>query len=477
MHAAPSFYLSIAALIISALCIPCLCYFGNQLYLNWNCKWIAVRRRSIILCIYVILCYWQLFFLYRCIAVVISFSSIYVPYTIDHVLLTSMFLAFTLLISFATLRIYLLYFDHQYNHVLVTKQWQIIMDPSIEQTNWFINNRRTKYGNEDYLVKYILCPLVISWLIIFVATRSSILASYHGHRSKDFLSRIIDFSFAIFSSIVSMCIALIFWKRYPNFRDKLLIRKEIELWLKAFAVFPIMIAVCMIVMVVTHMNTSMIINIIGQMSTVMLAWIMLIYPQRLKKKPNRRCAQKSVPWIQIISTKEGFESFANFLEMEFSIENLLFLTEYIQLKYAMLDYECFEDKIKKQLKLRFDLDLPHDKIPLSVIAKEFREAMDEVDQEVDASDISFRAMHRLFEKYISQLAPLEINISSTSRKRLIKAFVHTHDVTAHLVHNYIDSILPLMEIAAVEVGTLILDSHSRFKQKSVYHELSESMPA
>merc|ERR1712154_418210 len=41
-------------------------------------------------------------------------------------------------------------------------------------------------------------------------------------------------------------------------------------------------------------------------------------------------------WKQAIGTKRGYDSFATFLASQFSLENLLFITEFVQLKRMMM---------------------------------------------------------------------------------------------------------------------------------------------
>ena len=60
-------------------------------------------------------------------------------------------------------------------------------------------------------------------------------------------------------------------------------------------------------------------------------YVLIIYPQKseIDRKPGLgdNTNKDYVQWSKIIITKEGFESFANFLQKEFSVENLLFVTE------------------------------------------------------------------------------------------------------------------------------------------------------
>ena len=72
----------------------------------------------------------------------------------------------------------------------------------------------------------------------------------------------------------------------------------------------------------------------------------------------------------MVETNEGYDEFANFQEREFSVENILFITEYIQLKHKMINEAQLVHKIEAELKLDFDVNLPKS-IPISAIANKF----------------------------------------------------------------------------------------------------------
>ena len=70
-------------------------------------------------------------------------------------------------ISLALTKMYLLYYDHEYERILASKKWVIFIDPSIMKNNWFLNNRN-KYGNDAWLMKYIILPIVTVFSMIWI---------------------------------------------------------------------------------------------------------------------------------------------------------------------------------------------------------------------------------------------------------------------------------------------------------------------
>eukprot|EP01083_Nonionella_stella_P076721 209226_1 len=44
-------------------------------------------------------------------------------------------------ISVLSMRLYLMYYDHEYTRTLTGDSWRILIDPNIEKTNWFLAHR------------------------------------------------------------------------------------------------------------------------------------------------------------------------------------------------------------------------------------------------------------------------------------------------------------------------------------------------
>merc|ERR1719361_1501602 len=89
-------------------------------------------------------------------------------------------------------------------------------------------------------------------------------------------------------------------------------------------------------------------------------YVMILYPQRRMntnlQRESSMCTQR-VSWKKIIESDDGYEQFANFLEKEFSCENILFITEYVQLKNAMNECDVLKEHMDA-LELTYSLQLP-----------------------------------------------------------------------------------------------------------------------
>eukprot|EP01084_Bolivina_argentea_P029153 54110_1 len=436
----------------SIMLLPFVIYHGYELYRNWNEQYIVRRRRSIILLIYIIICYYQLFYFpFNAITHLVE-----APYWLLQITYISSVIAVSFGFALVSIRIYLLYFDHEYNHILITKKWKILVDPLVEKNNWFLINRRNKYGSSIFVMTRILLPLLFIYFSVFISLRFTIYAMNNDAvKYKDTASSI-DFSFAAFSAVAASIVGIYFWKKYPNFNDNLLIRKEIKLTLKLYLIYSFFKITMISTMAIFEFHFGGIATTIVQFICVATLWLMIKYPQRiyLKKKQEIKTKQPPVLWKDSICTKEQYESFANFLEKEFSIENLLFITEYMQLKKAMLDYGSLTSMpLMVGLESSDLIKLP-DSIPLSLIAKECTKEMETGN---DVNDICFNAMDKIFWKYIDESSALEVNISSFARLRLQKHFRNNE-----LTDKNIENILPSMEVAVNEVSSLMRYSFGRF---------------
>ena len=50
--------------------------------------------------------------------------------------------------ALSCIRVFLLYYDHQYGKVLSTTKWKIVLNAEIRTRDWYLQNRRT-YGNDS----------------------------------------------------------------------------------------------------------------------------------------------------------------------------------------------------------------------------------------------------------------------------------------------------------------------------------------
>eukprot|EP01084_Bolivina_argentea_P023890 44616_1 len=461
--------------------VPTICYMSYQLKQNWNEPWLLRRRRPLILIICVLLFY---IIGIECPSYTISYIS---PKNILTTNIYAVILTISMVVkfwaaSFILLRIYLLYYDHEYNRMLTKNKWKILIDPIglPKQASWWLINRQRKYGDEEWMIYYIVLPFTIPYTLLYIIIRIIVLIQFDI--INDFYHifyYVYDVGFTAAWIFTAIGIGTYFWKKYPKFADIWLIRKEISisLFVQLFNAMQQIILLLIIQPMVDIPLTQLSVAIFSIFMCFGL-YVIVVYPQTAEIRKSKALRNKitdkeqlKIRWEQLVTTKDGYESFMGFLEKELSTENLLFITEYVQLKWRMTSIEILRKKINDEIGLLYDLNFP-ESLPLSVIAKEFTENMNTIDMD-DWNKINeyvWSALNEMYDKYINEnTADLEVNISSRKRKAIKNVFEN------NVVEKTIENILPPMEHCVMEISLLLNDSRGRFCENIEFTELALSL--
>eukprot|EP01084_Bolivina_argentea_P113711 202621_1 len=447
--------------------IPVCIYCARRLHQNWNEFYMQKRGPILILCIYIFACLGPLFeYPYYSILKLINPTANY--FALPHVLvmILSLLPRFGLL-SLLTLRVYLLWFDFEYSRILTSKKWLILMNPSFLQTNWFSINKR-KYGSSKYMTLYIVLPVVC----IYYSTYAIIHISIRNYTSGSIQNSLV-LGFTAFWMFIHAFICIKYWKRYPKFMDNLYIRQELKITIKILcAVVVSIFAVSMLAMFEFYdEEASIILLYIISGSLTFLYWLMVAYPQQmcnpsLKKRASLQRQLSNlikpeskfntyVSWKQITGEMKGYEHFCNFLEKEFAIENLMFITEYIMIKNIMKQNGKFHID---ELELKYELNIPST-LETSLIASDFKN-----------NEIFIEAVHRVYCKYINpSTANMEVNLSYDTRSQLTVVFAQFGNMDNYELcqvnDNHISKIMKLLERAVREISVLLNHSFWRFRSE------------
>ena len=364
-------------------------------------------------------------------------------------------------------KMYLLYYDHEYARILASEKWAIFIDPSIIKNNWYLNNKQ-KYGSSIWMIKNMIFPIITIWCIIDI-----IIFMFH----RDYI-----FGYILIWFIPHLIIGIRCWRKYPRFNDDLGIRKEIKYTMRLCLLFVVSLIIASVFQNFVYSQLRAMLLIITQIACTIYSYILVIYPQRANEsnqeyhkmlRKQSTVGDRVVEWKEIVSTIDGYEQFASFLEREFSMENLLFVTEYVQLKHAITKIEKYHTTIHSQLGLDYFLTLPSE-VPKSIIAKEFEDKISGLSSEsVQGSDtckMVYNGVKALYTKYIdSRTANMEVNISSTAKYNM--AILFKSDGDSQMTQMDINQILVAMETAVKEISHLMNDSTSRFRRQSIFSEL------
>jgi len=386
------------------------------------------------------------------------------------------------MIAFFAIRVWLLFFDHRYAAILAVKPWQIVISPRTVEQNWYIRRKHT-FGKGTFILKWMVAPLIALRIALLLSlTMTGVVDEEMMHW--------LEVAVIVVICIVTIIFIGCLWSRYPEHEDAFFIRHE----LKVLSFYAI-IAHCFVIP--TNLATLRCHSIcVGlpmwwvhptqQMMLSGFLFIMVVYPQRKSlhqarelseyltmsqettsapskpsMSPRSAAAHHRQLWQDEISTQRGYECFANYLVQHFALENLLFVTEFSQLKTVLLEHESIRQRVGKIDDLEFRLVLPAE-LPLSAIAEEFEDNAKAVTSE-DGEDtegiltICFDSMTALFVKYIEkEKAPLEININSTTRDALQSVFAGSGD------DQDIARMLHLVEDAALEIVQLMTDTAIRY---------------
>eukprot|EP01083_Nonionella_stella_P005029 14654_1 len=192
----------------------------------------------------------------------------------------------------------------------------------------------------------------------------------------------------------------------------------------------------------------------------------------------------------ILKTQYGYELFMEHLKNEFSIENLLSLTEFMQYKIMIkeaLDIKPSDNDIYVELPMDFipRSSIVYGSVDRTYIAKRSshyaKEEEQEEVQQTEAYDEKSKEKYRkiiykLHWKYIRSGGELEVNTSWDTRRSL-EAFMDTNKKTVHehmLLHD--DEYYSIFDACIIEVIRLMKnDSYARFSHTDKYVKVKDAL--
>ena len=310
---------------------PIIIYCGWLLRRNWRHDHLKKRRRVIIVCIYALISYSALFEF----PWLVSWNIDIERGVLGISLLNDMMFAIAIIprwgwMSLIVLRIYLLYFDHELGQFLTNQKWKILMDPSVVEKNWFVCNKH-KYGNEKWMIKY-EAILVLLYGMIYLTVHLIVALSTYNYR----LLSIIHLGFTGFFALCCIAIGIKYWSKYPSFLDTLGIRTEIRQILYFWVTLVSLILITTIFdgfdIYTKDSELMMILSI--DILYIFVYYSMIISPIKLYAQNNKddgnqkreslklTISQSNTTnfrgersWKYLINTKQGYESFVNFLQV------------------------------------------------------------------------------------------------------------------------------------------------------------------
>jgi len=436
--------------------LPVIIFCGRHLYYNRNEQFMLKRHPSILICLLVLIAFATLVE-YPFYSSTIALNSNY--FSEKHVFFDIIqsvgLVSRPTLASLLSLRIYLLNYDHEYHHRLVVEKWKVLAYPHRKQ-NWYIQ-QRNKWGSPSFIMSRFIWPVTSLYLIISV------------------IGFTVDLWIGAFCFIFNVLIALCFWRFCPKKVDLWAIREELFLSIFLFVLITLHYAANLSLHNELWESLEFAGIVAMEFLFPLLATVLVLYPQsRLYRREKQAKADdirknsgkhysKFPSWTSIVSTVDGYDEFAHFLEREFAVHHLLFVTEYQMLKRAMVANKELEPIIGSGL--FFQLDLPR-AAPRSLISHKF---IAEMDAGSNMYDVVLTFTKRLYLKYIDvQAANLRVTLSPELEMHLFSVFKTANSGNTLDIHY----IMPFLEKAVLEVSSLMDDSYERFRRTDVFRDVT-----
>ena len=199
------------------IALPSAIYCSIKLRRNWHAFFMRKRGTSLILLTFLVAA-WGPLFEYPYYAIVALEDPHITYYTSYHEWISYPSMCSRLLeISFVTLRVYLLWFDHKHSDLMLSEGWRVLMDPQFEKTNWFFRSNNT-FGNSQWMTRCIVFPSALLWCALWMAVH--LYLRYVKSTSSSFIAGV-QIQFSGIWLILHCFIGLWFWRRYSSFMDNL----------------------------------------------------------------------------------------------------------------------------------------------------------------------------------------------------------------------------------------------------------------
>ena len=281
------------------------------------------RHKKLFLFWYFVNTYWICCHMY-----IVSFTRIYFYPPSDVTLSLSWLVGYsTFILSFALVcvRVWLLYFNYNYQIVQVRKLWKQHLYSNKESYNsWFLNNKQ--FSNVNFLLK-------ITFTFVFLSS----IFMFFGAFFYNLLFHM--FGLTVFVSIAIFFIFLVYKLNQESSVDNFWIRKEINfitivtnVVLFSFLIPYFMIRINIIRMYLIGCGISFGMTVIS-LGLFYGVWKLKQQQQGNRDDdPNYKHVNYKINIYQVLENKHGLNLFADFLVREFCCENLLFVIAIIQYK-------------------------------------------------------------------------------------------------------------------------------------------------
>ena len=291
--------------------------------------------------------------------------------------------AFTIIQYLYVTRVWLLYYDMLLSKIQKNREWRMIIDPKVSniidsESKFALNNQNTLYKTKallkicgiGFLIEYIIIGYPLMFILNATSNRGSILDS--NNQGSFFINPYMTLMY-----FIRFCFGYYIWRKMNKLKmiDNFGIRKEIHHVIIqvtcGIIIFIVSVLINAVVAGVYGLINDNVNEAISQLTSIYFTiifgcaniYVMFIYPIKVYDKfsndknnnkgvndaENKKYIESISHWTQIMNTEIGYEEFMDYLAREFSTENLLFITEYIEVKKVLMDYfPHILDKLKQE---------------------------------------------------------------------------------------------------------------------------------
>ena len=376
---------------------------------------------------------------------------------------------------------YLLFFRQRYHDSIQNKTWIQSIDSS--WNDWYIHNYR-KWGQFSYMIRWTAIP----WIIV---TMEPILGHFFWNNFSIF--RVI---FQVIAALTPFCLLLIFVFRLRHFYDIYGIRKEIimQCTVSLCIIFIYMISWVIWRVVLDDQSFEyanyMTVNVLIFVLFGFFGISSVYYPlYRLKLYEKTEETSKHTTTISTMKRSFAdlriFSLFMRHLVSEFATENLLFIIELLQIKYAYQLSKQHVIKVKnhnnKFLVIDFNVNDSVNSV-IYIFGATFTNHMVQIEFHSDVPTSNLLKLHEndiygqiraLYVKYIETGAECELNVSYEMRNTIIQKVksLNSENTKYELMEG---DLYWLFDECCLHIFQLLQDPFGRFCSSKPYKEYVNS---
>ena len=233
---------------------------------------------------------------------------------------------FCTFINIIAIRVWLLYYDHEFANATVDRIWRNVINPTDE--NFFLSKRNT-LGNDKFLIKLlftiwiVLILIILTFVILFITPSTN---TFHGQ-----IDEYLFLTLRIFLAVPISIFIFTVYRKIKTINDEFKIRKEMQ-YLSYLAYFVILTSIIAILLLAVanipihifeSITYSFDVIFIFSSCYIQTKWVLNEFIQNLNKvrsqKSKQNATENKLGMVDILRNKTSFEAFMVLLQFCFSL--------------------------------------------------------------------------------------------------------------------------------------------------------------